>query len=287
MYKLDSSGLQEEPTIVIVGVGGTGAFVAEGVCRLLGRRKATMVLVDYDRVEPHNLRRQAFYEPDIDQFKAKVVAERLARQFGREVGYSVAPYSTQAHYSIFQTRMRSWPTNGLLIGCVDNPDARAVLSKAVDGQWWIDAGNGEQSGQVLIGNTRDSEQLRGSFVTDAGVCAMLPLPTVQSPELLAPVPVAEVRLDCAEAVEAGDQSATINQAMASLTVEFVSRLVSGTLPWMGAYLDMELGTMRTVMAEPEAVARVTHRTKKFLTAKSAIQSNGRAGLCSGCGRYHW
>jgi PRTRC genetic system ThiF family protein len=287
VYKLDSSGLQEEPVIAIVGVGGTGAFVAEGVCRLLGRRKATLVLVDYDRVEPHNLRRQAFYEADIDQFKAKVVAERLARQFGREVTYSVHPYSPEAHTSIFRYNYRKWPANGLVIGCVDNPEARKVLSKAIEGQWWIDAGNGEQSGQVLIGNIEDSEALRGSFVTDAGVCAMLPLPSTQVPELLAPAAPAPVTLDCAEAVESGDQSPTINQSMASLTVEFVSRLVSGTLPWMGAYLDMELGTMRTVMAEPEAVARVTGRTKKFLTDKNGRPAqSGQQGRC-GCGRYHW
>jgi hypothetical protein len=116
---------------------------------------------------------------------------------------------------------------------------------------------------------------------------MLPLPTLQAPDLLTPVPAVEPTLDCAEAVESGDQSATINQSMASLTVEFVSRLVSGTLPWMGAYLDMELGTMRTVMAEPEAVARVTGRTKKFLTDKNGPSQSTGQGLCPDCRRYHW
>ena len=45
----------------MVGTGGTGGFVAEGLCRLFQGREATIVLVDHDRVEPHNLLRQNFY----------------------------------------------------------------------------------------------------------------------------------------------------------------------------------------------------------------------------------
>ena len=284
MYKLDSRGLQADPVIVIVGVGGTGAFVAEGVCRILGNKNATMVLVDHDRVEPHNLRRQAFYADDIGEFKAKLVAERLSRQFGREVGYTVYPYSKELHYDVFMRR-RSFPSNGLIIGCVDNPAARQAMTDSVEDQWWIDAGNGEHSGQVLIGNTSVTDNLRGAFVESQELCAALPLPTIQSPDLLAPVPHVEETLDCAEAVEAGDQSATINQAMASLTVDYVHRLLSGTLPWMGTYLDMELGTMRPIQAEPSAVARITGRTKKFLTDRVARPTNG-SRRCD-CGRYHW
>lgn len=285
MYKLDSRGLQEEPVIVIVGVGGTGAFVAEGVCRILGNKSATMVLVDHDRVEPHNLRRQAFYADDIGEFKAKLVAERLSRQFAREVGYTVYPYSKELHYDVFMRR-RSFPSNGLIIGCVDNPAARQAMTDSVEDQWWIDAGNGEHSGQVLIGNTKISDNLRGAFVASHELCTSLPLPTIQSPDLLAPVPHVEATLDCAEAVEAGDQSATINQAMASLTVDYFHRLLSGTLPWMGTYLDMELGTMRPVQAEPKAVARMTGRTQKFLTDKVARPTNS-GQWCEGCRRYHW
>lgn len=286
MYKLDSRGLQEDPVIVIVGVGGTGAFVAEGVCRILGNKKATMVLVDHDRVEPHNLRRQAFYADDIGEFKAKLVAERLSRQFGREVGFTVYPYSRELHYDVFMRR-RSFPSNGLIIGCVDNPAARQAITEAVEDQVWLDAGNGEQSGQVLIGNTKDADQLRGAFIEDQALCTALPLPSIQSPDLLAPVPEVVPTLDCAEAVEAGGQSPTINQAMAMLTVEFVSRLLSGTLPWMGAYLDMEVGTMRTILAEPKAVMRITGKTHKFLVQKSDGPQSGRDGRCANCGRYHW
>ena len=64
-YYLDNAFLLDDPWITVVGCGGTGGFVAEGLCRLFQGRKATIVLVDHDRVEPHNLLRQNFYAEDV------------------------------------------------------------------------------------------------------------------------------------------------------------------------------------------------------------------------------
>jgi hypothetical protein len=49
-----------EVTVVVVGCGGTGGFLAEAVGRLLLGRTGRLFLVDLDRVEPHNVARQAF-----------------------------------------------------------------------------------------------------------------------------------------------------------------------------------------------------------------------------------
>ena len=64
-YYLDNAFLLDNPWITVVGTGGTGGFVAEGLCRLFQGREATIVLVDHDRVEPHNLLRQNFYAEDV------------------------------------------------------------------------------------------------------------------------------------------------------------------------------------------------------------------------------
>ena len=45
---------------------------------LPGAGKATIVLVDHDRVEPHNLLRQNFYPEDVGRFKSQALADRLA-----------------------------------------------------------------------------------------------------------------------------------------------------------------------------------------------------------------
>ena len=78
-YYLDNAFLLDNPWITVVGCGGTGGFVAEGLCRLFQGRQATIVLVDHDRVEPHNLLRQNFYAEDVGRFKSQALADRLAQ----------------------------------------------------------------------------------------------------------------------------------------------------------------------------------------------------------------
>jgi hypothetical protein len=49
--------------VTIAGLGGTGAFLAEDVARLLSVHfgwRVHLHLVDHDRVETHNTQRQAF-----------------------------------------------------------------------------------------------------------------------------------------------------------------------------------------------------------------------------------
>ena len=91
-YYLDNQFLLDNPWITVVGCGGTGGFVAEGLCRLFQGRDATIVLVDHDRVEPHNLLRQNFYADDVGKFKSQALADRLAAAYNRPVGYSVYPF---------------------------------------------------------------------------------------------------------------------------------------------------------------------------------------------------
>jgi PRTRC genetic system ThiF family protein len=243
-------------SIAVVGCGGTGSLVAEGLCRLLlPQPDMKLVLVDHDRVEPHNLLRQAFYAGDVGRFKAEVLATRLAKLFDRPIGYSVQEFS-QAYYGTSNSPLRS---ARIIIGCVDNPMARAEISAAVaPTRWWIDAGNAENLGQVLIGNAGSTDQLRGAFDLEKNLCYALPLPSVQRPELLLPgepSPMMGEDPDCAEAVQVGGQSPVINQVMAALTLEVVRRVITGACHWMGLYLNMERGELRAVDATPANAAR--------------------------------
>jgi hypothetical protein len=105
-----------------------------------------------------------------------VLAERLARRFGLEVGYSVLPYDAGLHARVFggaRSRLN------LLVGCVDNGAARRALTATLDDDragygsprprqavWWLDAGR--NSGQVLLGNATQARGLRGAFPPGAG-----------------------------------------------------------------------------------------------------------------------
>jgi len=244
MYRI-SINLEHPLTVLMVGCGGTGGFVAPGLCRLLPPN-AKLVLVDHDLVEERNLGRQNFFQEDLGRFKSQALAERLARKFGRAVGYSVNPFAPR----LIEPRT-------VVVGCVDNGLARAAIAKAMvpwHGGWWLDSGNGDNWGQVLIGNDAP-EHMRGAFDQAKGICYALPLPTIQQPELLAGRP--QPAVSCAEAVEQDTQNPLINQFMAVLVLEVVRRLLAGTLTWMQVYQDMESGTMRTVDATPETVARMT------------------------------
>jgi hypothetical protein len=252
-YRLHARFTEHRYQVAVIGCGGTGGFLAEGLCRLLPDQ-ADLVLVDHDRVEERNLTRQNFTAEDLGGFKSERLARRLAQRYGRPVAYSTLPTGTGEAVS-----------PRLILGCVDNGPARAAIARALVPSslserqcWWVDAGNGQNYGQILIGNA-PAVNMRNAFDEGTLTCCALPLPTVQMPTLLAEAPRA---LSCAEAVERGDQGPTINQVMASLMLEVVRRLITGTCTWMQLYVDMDAGTMTAVPASPEAVSRVLGRKQR-------------------------
>ena len=248
MYRLDNRFVRHQFTVTVVGCGGTGGFAAEGLCRLLPPQ-AELVLVDHDRVEERNLGRQSFCREDLGQFKSQALAQRLACTYGRPVAYSVLPVA-----------MAGIKLPGLVIGCVDNGPARGDIARRVAGNynsrfWWIDAGNGESYGQVLIGNNSEG---KAAFSPKENTCLTLPLPGIQRPEILAQ----RKRRGCDEAVEAGEQGPVINQVMAGLALEVARRIIEGDCPWMQLYLDLEAGTLAPVPATPEVVQGMINRKPK-------------------------
>ena len=257
-YHLDNAFLLNDPWITVVGCGGTGGFVAEGLCRLFQGREATIVLVDHDRVEPHNLLRQNFYADDVGQFKSKALADRLSKAYGRPVGYSVYPFRRDDTRS-YGHRYPGLPAYGdcLIIGCADNAAARQAMAECLSGdpgRWLIDAGNDTNWGQVLVGNapermTWDDPPFTGE------TCHLAPAPTFQRPDLLTAVSTRPPDVDCAAALDLTDQDPTINQMMASLVLQVVRRMVAGTCPFTGLYLDMDQGTVTPAYVTPEAVER--------------------------------
>ena len=87
-------------------------------------------------------------------------------------------------------------------------------------------------------------------------CYLAPAPTLQRSDLLTAVSTRPPDVDCAAALDLTDQDPTINQMMASLVLQLVRRMVAGTCPFMGRYLDMEQGTVTPRYVTPEAVVRI-------------------------------
>ncbi|MDD5354702.1 MAG: ThiF family adenylyltransferase [bacterium] len=247
--------------VVLVGCGGTGSLILEGLCRQLIGTPFNLILVDMDKVEPHNLGRQNFYKEDLGKFKSQVLAERYSKLYNRPIGYSVSPFGpdmmgSSSQGGDYQQRLI---INSLIIGAVDNFMARQEMAKACEHglNWWIDAGNGYNSGQVLIGNVISADVLRSSFQHRDNIMLKCPAPSLQSPALLLPSSNVEgPRQDCAEAVRDESQSPVINQAMATLALDMLWRIALAKLDYIGAYIDLDAGVMRRVPAEPAIISRM-------------------------------
>ena len=280
---MTSVALEEEHTVVayqaprivvmLVGVGGTGGWAAASLVRQVRRfnrlwkhapepRAASLILVDDDLVEARNIERgQNFCPPEIGQPKAQVLANRFTLAFNlhtEEIRAVVAPFSASLVPQAAQE------TLVILVGCVDNAEARKSIAQSLENQtspsrvWWIDAGNERDFGQILCGNTARLPDLAGAFAQHTGLC--LPSPVFLAPAL---VDVPPLRLPqetttrafaCGEGlVEAGEeQSAAINFHMAALVAASVDSLLHGGMRTFATYTN--LATMQTHSAPITALS---------------------------------
>ena len=234
-------------------------------------------------MEPHNLLRQNFYAGDVGEYKSQTLATRLARNYRREIRYC----TTKFEFSPY-ANCQSYPGSGrlnadIVVGCVDNSAARQSLQQACishDPKWWIDAGNGRDWGQILIGNQNQSQGMTCSF--EDGFVTRLPDPVTQRPDLLTTISEDPPDLDCAAALDLTDQDPTINQLMASFTVHTIRRILAGSCNYMALYLDLPRGTVNPQYATPENAARPFAMNPEVLLAQHD-QIQGRR--CRRCQRY--
>jgi len=261
-YIVDTSRVVDHNRqLVLIGCGGTGGFVAEGLCRLLINIPYEMVLVDPDVVEERNIARQNFYDDEVGMFKSEALAKRLSRQFSRPIAYAINPF---ANYYLRHNTC-------LLIGCVDTAMARKAIANTMNStMWWVDAGNGDNWGQVIMGNCRDPRGI--SMYPKWEMCRGLPFPHLQEPGILTNRPASAP--SCAQAVEEEVQSPLINQAMATLVLEVVRKMLYAELRWMRVYLDLAAGAMRPVPITPENIAPIFDVKPEALYIKEKGGSDG-------------
>lgn len=234
--------------ICIVGVGGTGSALALSLARLAYHlsqkgQDLDITFVDHDYVDESNIGRQSFCPSELGWNKAETMALRLNAAFGLQI--RAVPVKFQASF------ISDWWEGkpGLLIGAVDNHLARGEMAKAVEGGrgkvWWLDCGNANSSGQVLMGNLgrRDAKFIK---VDDLGLVNGLPAPHVQAPDLLQPDPDNEPALSCAELTVREEQSLVVNQMVAAIASQYCYEfLVRRRVVACETVFSLEPPTMRT------------------------------------------
>lgn len=275
----------KEVVFWLVGAGGTGSFMAMNLARLAFElkqrgKRATIVIVDPDTVEAGNIPRGNFCFAEVGQNKAETLAGRLARAWGIEVGFvkeGFTPALLQSTRDDWSVQSSSLNKLTFLAGCVDNHPARLQMHEAVKlyneqrytsggaRLWWIDGGNGRDTGQVLIGNRLDGKTICESALKSP-ILSLLPAPSLQHPELLEretgkPIErqnqMTGERITCAERIRLGEQSLNVNQRVAVEMSEILSELLlTQTLKRFAAYFDLEAGASRSVYCTPESIAKV-------------------------------
>jgi PRTRC genetic system ThiF family protein len=257
--------------IALVGCGGTGSWLAPHLARIAAVLKeagkgVALTFIDPDTVEAANFPRQNFCAAETSRNKAETLALRYGTAWGLQIG--AVPHR-------YEGRHTPWPLHQghllLIVGCVDNAAARRAIEGVVaqynkgsgradslPATWWLDCGNMQDSGQVLLGAAPTKADMAHAFKNQT-ICTMLPSPTLQAPDLLEALPeeLAEERrrMSCAELAMRDAQGMNINTAVANVAADYVLRLVgTGGLKRFATYIDLPSGVVKSFYNTPEQVA---------------------------------
>lgn len=146
-------------TVSVIGAGGTGSQVVTALARInyslvqLGHAGLQVKLIDDDVVTAANTGRQLFAESEIGLHKSVALINRLNRFFGtnwKSVTEAVNEQSAADEYS-----------GQITISCVDTVSARFSIAQLLKSApvrhdrfmqplYWLDFGNGQFTGQVIL-----------------------------------------------------------------------------------------------------------------------------------------
>lgn len=240
--------------LILVGCGGTGSWLAPAVTRvgkiLIERfnRDVSIYFIDPDRVEEKNIYRQNFCAAEVGMNKAEALAMRYGLAWGIEIHAMARKYS-QAESSIKNQNLM------IVIGCVDRTSARKEITSK-DLHVWLDCGNSESYGQVLLGVKSSTNDI----FPMPGKCSGLPMPNIQHPELVKDEKINKVIeqpdsiFSCADMALRDSQGLAINQRMAAEAADYLVRmLITNDLKKFATYIDLESGTTRSKYITEKAV----------------------------------
>jgi len=149
--------------VILIGVGGTGGYIARDIIRLLAQESnfyGDIIIIDPDKVEMKNINRQNFTIEDVGQYKASVIANRYGSKYGINISTVLEYMDKDKLVNILNEldRKRLYGSNYIVIDSVDTKKARYGIHSALNYKaaysdntyWWISAGNEKRDGQVII-----------------------------------------------------------------------------------------------------------------------------------------
>jgi len=234
-------------TVDLVGLGGTGSQVLNGLARIneslmaLNHPGLNVRAWDMDVVELPNIGRQLFSHADLGLNKALVLVTRVNRFFGTEWEARPVAYTGKE-------------TSNILITCVDSAKARIDIGKEIipnkkagrpiDIQmpidniiYWMDIGNLQKTGQVVLGSMGEIRQ--PPKFEEYKEIPMLPTVIKMFPQLRK-IKEEQQGPSCSLAEALQKQDLFINSTLAQFGCNLIWKLIrEGSLTHHGCYVNME------------------------------------------------
>ena len=270
----------------IVGAGGTGGYVVRDLLRYLqalklkgDHRHFAVNIIDGDIVEEKNLIRQNFIASDLKKHKAEV----LARRYGSAFGIPVFCYNSFLKAPDFLTAISSETAEAMnvrnhrdsvlhvIVGCVDNHEARRVINRHVqsrDGIYWIDSGNERTSGQVVCSYSRFARNFSGLSLANfkepgiypSGLTSALPNIIDIFPDIADPSKDLEGsdNTSCADRAMIEDQNIFINMTAAINVLNYLRQITNEEAITSNAvYFDIK-GLSTVELITPEYLYKISN-----------------------------
>ncbi len=248
--------LEQPVSVTLAGCGGNGSQMLTGLARLdhalrgLGHPGLEVTAYDPDTVGAANIGRQLFSASDVGLNKAVVLVHRINAFFGLD--WRAIPAAAPA-VSKFE-----WRSSVLVITCVDSRRARATIDRSCRAgaaerpMYWLDLGNREADGQVVLGQW-DSRRMGDQPIEQPRLPTALELfPEIADtslPEDDAP------SCSLAEALER--QELFINQAVVTQALAILWALFRfGRIGWHGAFVNLRTGRTTPLPVDPQTWGRM-------------------------------
>ena len=257
IHNIDPRLLTRAIKVVLVGAGGTGSHVLRRLATMhlamveLGHPAGLDVLViDPDTVSKTNIGRQNFWPSDVGQSKAEILVNRCNMLM--RTGWSAEKSSVTD-----DSRFRHNPD--IVIGCVDNRKGRAAVLKAIkrsvnQSAYYLDLGNTEHTGQVILGEV---------FGTSCKRENRLPHAADLYPDIIdGSLDDKDDAPSCSLAEALDKQSLFINDTMANAACSLLWELFRyGQITHHGQFVNIKSGRITPLTIDPEAWKRFAFQEK--------------------------
>jgi len=252
-------------TVCLIGCGGTGSQVLVSLARInytlkaLGHPGLHVITYDPDIVTETNVGRQLFSSSDIGLNKAVLLTTRVNAFYGT---------AWEAIPELF-TKKIGWRCN-FTFTCVDNIKSRVevgkILKQAASRQhhdpylkvfYWLDFGNGSNTGQVVLGTPGSIKQPESEMFETVDY-----LPVLTEKFDFSQIKEEDSGPSCSHAEALKKQNLFINSTLAQLGCDMLlEMLTEGMIAYSGFYLNLKTKCTNPMPLEKRVTPKRITKTK--------------------------